>query len=154
DPGEQCDDGNNLNGDGCDSNCKEECGNDTLDPGEQCDDGNILSGDGCSSVCTLEVPQGCGNGIVEPGEECDEGSNNGVNGDSCNTDCTDNTFESANVTVPFDHLTDGQMVTLSAPDPRGNPSALAVKDTVLPATCTCEWSIQPTTLGSYSNINA
>jgi cysteine-rich repeat protein len=30
------------------------CGNGTLDPGEQCDDGNLIDGDGCSSTCQLE----------------------------------------------------------------------------------------------------
>ncbi len=30
------------------------CGNGTLDAGEQCDDGNVANGDGCSSVCQLE----------------------------------------------------------------------------------------------------
>ena len=30
------------------------CGNGTLDPGEQCDDGNTVSGDGCSQFCTIE----------------------------------------------------------------------------------------------------
>jgi cysteine-rich repeat protein len=31
------------------------CGNGLLDPGEQCDDGNILDADGCSHLCALEV---------------------------------------------------------------------------------------------------
>jgi cysteine-rich repeat protein len=31
------------------------CGNGRLDPGEECDDGNILSGDGCSEFCKREV---------------------------------------------------------------------------------------------------
>jgi cysteine-rich repeat protein len=30
------------------------CGNGKLDPGEECDDGNTVSGDGCSGTCTLE----------------------------------------------------------------------------------------------------
>lgn len=30
------------------------CGNNAVEPGEQCDDGNLVSGDGCSSTCTLE----------------------------------------------------------------------------------------------------
>ena len=54
DPGEQCDDGNNENGDGCSSSCQRECGNGHLDPGEQCDDGNRVSGDGCSATCQNE----------------------------------------------------------------------------------------------------
>ncbi len=30
------------------------CGNNVVDPGEQCDDGNTVSGDGCSSACQSE----------------------------------------------------------------------------------------------------
>tara|TARA_R110002096_G_scaffold77896_12_gene183520 strand:+ start:17713 stop:19005 length:1293 start_codon:yes stop_codon:yes gene_type:complete len=30
------------------------CGNDEMDPGEACDDGNLVSGDGCSKVCLDE----------------------------------------------------------------------------------------------------
>lgn len=30
------------------------CGNDQLDPGEECDDGNRTDADGCSSACTIE----------------------------------------------------------------------------------------------------
>ncbi len=31
------------------------CGNNIIEPGEQCDDGNTISGDGCSSTCQNEV---------------------------------------------------------------------------------------------------
>lgn len=30
------------------------CGNDVVDPGEQCDDGNLLDGDGCDEACSSE----------------------------------------------------------------------------------------------------
>lgn len=30
------------------------CGNTVVDPGEQCDDGNLIDGDGCSSACQIE----------------------------------------------------------------------------------------------------
>jgi cysteine-rich repeat protein len=30
------------------------CGNGVVDPGEQCDDGNLINGDGCSSTCKWE----------------------------------------------------------------------------------------------------
>src|SRR5947209_5246490 len=77
DPGEQCDDGNDVNGDTCDSNCTTPaCGNGIVDSGEQCDDGNDVNGDTCDSNCTMPA---CGNGIVDPGEQCDDG--NAVNGD-------------------------------------------------------------------------
>ena len=48
DPGEECDDGNNLDGDGCSSQCTIEpyCGDGNLDEGEECDDGNLIDGDG------------------------------------------------------------------------------------------------------------
>jgi len=61
--GEECDDGNTGNGDGCNTSCKlevvlapaaPECGNGVIEAPEQCDDGNLLNLDGCSSVCELE----------------------------------------------------------------------------------------------------
>ena len=83
-PGEQCDDGNGVDGDGCDHNCTTTgCGNGVLTAGEQCDDGNPTNGDGCDDNCT---PTGCGNGIVTAGEECDDG--NLVDGDGCDGNCT------------------------------------------------------------------
>lgn len=58
--GEQCDDGNTNNGDGCSSTCQNEgaspvCGNNVIEGTEQCDDGNTDNGDGCSSVCMNEI---------------------------------------------------------------------------------------------------
>ncbi|HEX5061865.1 MAG TPA: DUF4215 domain-containing protein [Kofleriaceae bacterium] len=56
--GEQCDDGNKVNGDGCSASCAIEgpyCGDGTVDQAsEQCDDGNTMSGDGCSAACLYE----------------------------------------------------------------------------------------------------
>jgi cysteine-rich repeat protein len=63
DDNEQCDDGNNTDGDGCSAICELEqtpdayCGDFKVDPGEQCDDGNILNGDGCSYLCQFEINQ-------------------------------------------------------------------------------------------------
>jgi len=86
DADEECDDGNNLDGDGCSRQCTiEVCGNHRMDPGEKCDDGNTVSGDGCSADCkSVEV---CGNGITDTavGEVCDDG--NTVSGDGCSADC-------------------------------------------------------------------
>ncbi len=42
---------NNLNDD---NNTTPPCGNQRLDPGEECDDGNTLDGDGCSAACRRE----------------------------------------------------------------------------------------------------
>src|SRR6185312_13958997 len=69
--GEQCDDGNTSNGDGCSSTCQKEstpstCGDGNVDVAtETCDDGNTVSGDGCSATCQIETPPNkCGNGAI------------------------------------------------------------------------------------------
>lgn len=33
----------------------EVCGNGLLEPGEECDDGNLMDGDGCNSTCAFEI---------------------------------------------------------------------------------------------------
>jgi cysteine-rich repeat protein len=87
-PGEACDDGNLVDGDGCSHDCKstEICGNGIRDvvAGEECDDGNLVDGDGCNSRCRSEV---CGNGRRDPGEQCDPGPDF-VETTYCNSDCT------------------------------------------------------------------
>jgi cysteine-rich repeat protein len=90
--GEECDDGNLVDGDGCSGTCQLEptpnCGNGTLDlaDDEECDDGNTQDGDGCSSACQLElVGQMCGDGSTQAPEVCDD--SNMVNGDGCNPTC-------------------------------------------------------------------
>lgn len=89
DPGELCDDGNTVSGDGCSSTCELEdprCGDGVVDPGEECDDGNNAAGDGCSSVCTLGNGPACGDGTIDAGEECDDGNTDP--GDGCSGTCT------------------------------------------------------------------
>lgn len=105
---EECEDGNEVDNDGC-TRCKWDCsGND------ECDDGNACNGDetcdtdahtceagtppGDDTVCTQPdeeagvcrdevcVAAGCGNGIKEDGEDCDD--DNEVSGDGCEGDCT------------------------------------------------------------------
>ncbi len=39
--------------------CPGVCGNGLLDPGENCDDGNMVSGDGCSDTCQVEPGWTC-----------------------------------------------------------------------------------------------
>jgi MYXO-CTERM domain-containing protein len=65
------------------------CGDGVLDDGEECDDGNGENGDGCENDCTETpvIPETCGDGVVDAGEECDDG--NGENGDGCENDCTE-----------------------------------------------------------------
>ncbi|MBU0536102.1 MAG: DUF4215 domain-containing protein [Nanoarchaeota archaeon] len=79
--GEECDDGNQVNLDGCDSACMLECGNGIIEGTEECDDGNRIDGDDCSSTCTNE----CGNGVLDGTEECDDGNN--MNDDGCDEIC-------------------------------------------------------------------
>ncbi|MFO7563519.1 MAG: DUF4215 domain-containing protein [Enhygromyxa sp.] len=85
-PGEQCDDGNLIDGDGCNSDCTlGTCGNGIVDPGEECDDQNLDDTDECLSTCMWAT---CGDGFVRTGfEECDEGP---LNSDSaeCTLACT------------------------------------------------------------------
>ena len=96
---EQCDDGNLIDDDGCDANCRTTaCGNGILTSGELCDDGNVTSNDGCDENCT---PTACGNGIVTAGEGCDDG--NAVDGDGCQADCTV-TPSRDNVVLPLKHI--------------------------------------------------
>jgi cysteine-rich repeat protein len=67
-PGEACDDGNRVDGDGCSKDCSstEICGNGVLDvtKGEQCDDGNRVDGDGCNNTCKTSGPISCAGAIT------------------------------------------------------------------------------------------
>ena len=108
---EMCDDGNNMDGDGCSATCQVEhgficfdtpshcvasCGDGIVAATEECDDGNSLFMDGCGAGC--EVEHGfecsgepsvcrpiCGDGSVQTGEGCDDG--NTVSGDGCSAIC-------------------------------------------------------------------
>ncbi len=91
--GEQCDDGNNVDGDGCSASCQIEvpvCGDGKINQSsEQCDDGNTVSGDKCSATCEIEQTTPapiCGDGQVnQSSEQCDDG--NTVNDDKCSNTC-------------------------------------------------------------------
>ena len=103
---EQCDDGNAIDGDGCDTDCTFSC-----ESAGDCDDGNICNGpEGCDpmtnrcrsrrmpaedgTACGEEracrsrmcVAVSCGDSVVDMGEDCDDG--NTTDGDGCDTDCT------------------------------------------------------------------
>ena len=76
--GEECDDGNYADGDGCGRSCAVEmgwacstitpgqpdacsfgCGDRTVAGAEECDDGNLVPGDGCSPSCRAEAGWVC-----------------------------------------------------------------------------------------------
>lgn len=75
DAGETCDDANQTDCDGCDSNCtwSATCGNGILCPPEACDDGNTATGDCCSPTCAFE----------SAGNPCSDG-NLCTRADACN----------------------------------------------------------------------
>jgi cysteine-rich repeat protein len=138
DPGEQCDDGNLLDGDGCDFNCTlTACGNGILTTGEVCDDGNFDNNDECTNVCRINVcgdgfartglevcddgnlddgdgcdssctPSGCGNGVITAGEACDDG--NFSNQDSCTNECVANVCGDGFVNAGVEVCDDGNRV--------------------------------------------
>jgi cysteine-rich repeat protein len=67
--GEECDDGNTTNGDGCSSECKYEyCGDGIVQTslGEQCDDGGYRNDDGCDMFCQIERPPTTDAGVPPP----------------------------------------------------------------------------------------
>lgn len=94
----------------------EHCGDQVVDLGEECDDGNAFDGDGCSASCQVEpgfvcsaegpcsvlpdfcdgaeassgcAPSSyCGDGIVDEGETCDDGPANGAGYAWCAADCS------------------------------------------------------------------
>jgi len=81
--GEDCDDGNTVNLDGCSAICStnETCGDGLIDPGEVCDDGGESAA--CDADCTVAD---CGDQTVNltAGEQCDDGGESA----SCDADCT------------------------------------------------------------------
>ncbi|MFH1412878.1 MAG: VWA domain-containing protein, partial [bacterium] len=78
------------------------CGNGILEDGEECDDSNTDDGDGCSSICQIEeAPPVCGNGILENGEECDDGNTEDGDGcsASCSIEYTNGGIEPGDIII-------------------------------------------------------
>lgn len=102
---EQCDDGNLLNGDGCNAFCKHEyCGDGVTGDNELCDTGRFCSnGSGCTTNpwicpgdcktrlvgdCTPDCTYGsCGDGVVDP-----DGADNNPATIGDNEDCDNGKF--------------------------------------------------------------
>lgn len=113
---EECDDGNDVRGDGCELDCKFTCsevgecadgnacnGNEVCDTADHvcvpgttavdetpCTSAAVTDGECRSGVC---VPEGCGDMVTEGVEECDDG--NQVSGDGCEPTCTFSCDENA-----------------------------------------------------------
>ncbi|HXC52474.1 MAG TPA: DUF4215 domain-containing protein [Candidatus Limnocylindrales bacterium] len=82
--GEQCDDGNAIDGDGCNSDCMPaSCGNEVVEEGEECDGLELIDNHTCSANCGLSR---CGDGERDVWTEaCDDG--NGEESDDCPGSC-------------------------------------------------------------------
>lgn len=112
---EECDDGNDIPGDGCTKGCQVEldwscppeggpctntaaCGDGVRSSTEACDDANVVDGDGCSANCQNVEPGWqcrvpgkrcvpfCGDGQMIGTENCDDGKP-AANDDGCSTTC-------------------------------------------------------------------
>ncbi len=129
---EACDDGNAVDGDGCDSNCTPTgCGNGVRSAPEECDDGNTVDGDGCPSTCAFTEL------------DCNDCTDNNGDGlvDALDPDCAPSTFTigSGNVgfkgprNKPRDSMTLKGSIGVPAA-PNGNAS-VAVADGNGPVTC-------------------
>ncbi|HYC53564.1 MAG TPA: hypothetical protein VEL28_01295 [Candidatus Binatia bacterium] len=90
DPGEQCDDGNNLNGDCCSSFCER------LAAGNPCNDGNFCTAvDVCDAAATCRGsgnPCGGADGDGNCSESCDEERNDCLGPDPDGSPCQDGAF--------------------------------------------------------------
>ncbi|MBI5488989.1 MAG: hypothetical protein HY905_16765 [Deltaproteobacteria bacterium] len=85
DPGEECDDGNGDQTDGCLDSCHAaRCGDGVVRAGvEECDDANADDTDECLGSC---IAARCGDGVVRTGvEECDDGNLDDL--DECTSAC-------------------------------------------------------------------
>src|SRR5262249_41786452 len=108
DQGEECDDGNTMQGDGCQNDCSFTCTKGTPKGDAVCDDMDPCNGAetctaqhtcmpgtqaadgtacGMAKICKAGVcgDDLCGDGFTSPTEECDDG--NATNGDGCENNC-------------------------------------------------------------------
>ena len=108
---EECDDGNAINGDGCDQLCLLEpannCGNSVVDSGEDCDDGADGDDyDGCTDSCTSAAI--CGDGLLDLSEQCED--SNRDNGDGCDSSCFSEVCGDLQLHPTLEECDDGNLV--------------------------------------------
>jgi len=105
-PGENCDDGNDVNADMCSNACAPPgCGDMVVNAPEACDDGNASNTDACLPSC---VAASCGDGIVQIGvEDCDDG--NASNTDACLVGCVPATCGDGVVQAGVEACDDGNV---------------------------------------------
>ena len=148
---EACDDGNTMDGDGCDANCSVEngwecagactpiCGDGLVKGAETCDDGNLMPGDGCDAACAKEAGYEC---TGEPSvccapqtEICDGMDNdcNGVPDEGC--DCVNGTTQPCYMGPPN---TQGVGICVGGTQTCADGSWGVCVGEVLPATEVCD----------------
>jgi cysteine-rich repeat protein len=108
---EACDDGNQIDGDGCRNDCSlPRCGDGVVQAGaEACDDGNQVDTDACRNTC---VAASCGDGVVQAGEACDDG--NQVDTDGCRNMCLAATCGDGVVQAGVEACDDGNQIDSDA----------------------------------------
>ena len=139
DGGEECDDGNLRDFDGCSGDCFLErgiCGDDTVQSllGEQCEPSShdVRLPYGCSPLCRFTSAL-CGNGQPDPGEECDgSAANSDAPNAYCRTDCGLARCGDRIVDAPTESCDDGNRVSgdgcsSSCASERAAPATLAAQ---------------------------
>jgi len=121
-PGEQCDDGNPDDLDGCTNACvKQECGDGVKTANEMCDDGNQVDEDDCLGTCVLAK---CGDGVVHAlKEDCEDGNMDPT--DAC-VMCKDAACGDGVVQAGKEDCDDGNLLDGDGCDATCSPSLLIV----------------------------